>query len=91
MQVIQAAAQLVPKLAGAIPDKVTVGLRPYPADAQPIIGFMKELTNLYVAVMHSGATLAPLVGELVSEEIVSRQETELLGPNRNFSDQSYMY
>ena len=74
--------QLVPKLAGAKPDTVTAGLRPYPADAQPIIGFAQELTNLYVAVLHSSATLAPLVGKLVSEEVVSRQETELWGPHR---------
>lgn len=94
LQVIKMAAELVPELAGAISDKVTAGLRPYPADAHPILGFTQELPNLYVAVMHSGATLAPLVGELVTEEIVGKCEVELLAPyrpNRAFSDQTNVY
>ncbi|KAL0045603.1 hypothetical protein WJX82_011039 [Trebouxia sp. C0006] len=79
-QVIQAAAVLVPELAEAQPQQVTAGLMPYPVDAHPIVGFTKEWPNLYVAVMHSGATLAPLMGELVSEEIANKQEQDLLAP-----------
>ena len=45
---------------------------PYPVDAHPIVGFTKEWTNLYIAVMHSGATLAPLMGKLIADEIVNR-------------------
>ncbi len=81
-QVIKAAAVLVPELAGAETEQVTAGLMPYPVDAHPIVGFTKEWPNLYVAVMHSGATLAPLMGRLVSEEIVSKQEADMLAPYR---------
>jgi glycine/D-amino acid oxidase-like deaminating enzyme len=77
MQVIQAGAKLVPELLSAVPEQETAGLRPYPADAHPIIVSTKKLSNLYIAVMHSGATLASLVGELVSQEVVSREEAEL--------------
>lgn len=93
-QVIQAAAKLVPELAQAETQQVTAGLMPYPVDAHPIVGFTKEWPNLYVAVMHSGATLAPLMGELVSEEIVSTKEEDMLAPyrlQRDFTDLSHTY
>ena len=94
LQVIQAAAVLVPELAEAQTQQVTAGLMPYPVDAHPIAGFTKEWPNLYVAVMHSGATLAPLMGKLVSEEIVNKQEQDLLAPyrlQRDFADLSHTY
>ncbi len=94
LQVIQAAAVLVPELAEAQTHQVTAGLMPYPVDAHPIVGFTKEWPNLYVAVMHSGATLAPLMGKLVSEEIANKQEQDLLAPyrlQRDFADLSHTY
>jgi len=47
-----------------------VGYRPMPLDGFPIIGFTKSVSNMYVAVMHSGVTLAPLVGEMSTMEIM---------------------
>lgn len=94
MQVIQAAAELVPELAKAECDQITAGLMPYPVDAHPIVGFTKEWTNLYVAVMHSGATLAPLMGKLTAEEIVNRRDESVLAPyrlDRDFSDLTNRY
>lgn len=85
---------MVPQLAAAEVQQVTAGVMPYPADAHPIIGFAKGCPNLYIAVMHSGATLAPLVGKLVSEEIVSGERTDMLAPyrlEREFSDLSNIY
>ncbi|CCM77319.1 NAD(P)/FAD-dependent oxidoreductase [Rhizobium mesoamericanum] len=48
----------------------TVGYRPTPKDGLPIIGNCGQ-NGLYIAVMHSGVTLAPLVGLLASKEILS--------------------
>lgn len=48
----------------------TVGYRPTPKDGLPIIGNCGQ-SGLYIAVMHSGVTLAPLVGLLASNEILS--------------------
>ncbi|KAL3134135.1 hypothetical protein ABBQ32_008554 [Trebouxia sp. C0010 RCD-2024] len=93
-QVIKAAAQLVPELAKAECDQITAGLMPYPVDAHPIVGFTKECTNLYIAVMHSGATLAPLMGKLIADEIVNRKEEAVLAPyrlQRDFSDLRNVY
>jgi glycine/D-amino acid oxidase-like deaminating enzyme len=51
----------------------TVGYRPTPKDGFPIIG--NACDGLYIAVMHSGVTLAPLAGMLVAAEIL-RGETD---------------
>jgi glycine/D-amino acid oxidase-like deaminating enzyme len=53
-----------------IMDFLTVGYRPTPRDGFPIIGNC-GISGLYVAVMHSGVTLAPLVGTLAANEILS--------------------
>ena len=50
-------------------DFITVGHRPTPADGFPAIGRPDGVEGLTVAVMHSGVTLAPIVGELVAREI----------------------
>jgi len=47
-----------------------VGQRPMPADGEPIIGPVSEVPGLYVAVLHSAITLAPIVGRLVAKELV---------------------
>jgi len=43
------------------------GLRPVPQDGLPAIG---AIGGLYVATMHSGITLAPLVGKMAAQEIL---------------------
>ncbi len=53
--------------AEAIP--TPVGYRPMPLDGFPVIGFTEARPNLYIALMHSGVTLAPLVSEMAALEI----------------------
>ena len=67
---------------------------PYPVDAHPIVGFTEQCSNLYIAVMHSGATLAPLMGKLIAEEIVNRRDENMLAPyrlQRDFSNLTHCY
>jgi glycine/D-amino acid oxidase-like deaminating enzyme len=47
-----------------------LGVRPMPADGEPIVGPVAEVPGLYLAVMHSAVTLAPAVGRLVARELV---------------------
>jgi glycine/D-amino acid oxidase-like deaminating enzyme len=47
-----------------------LGVRPMPADGEPIIGPVAEVPGLYLAVMHAAVTLAPAVGRLVARELV---------------------
>lgn len=58
----------------------TVGCRPMPADGFPAIGRLEELQGIYVAVMHSGITLAPAVGLFVRDEILRGERNPLLAP-----------
>ncbi|MGO4436996.1 NAD(P)/FAD-dependent oxidoreductase [Rhizobium sp. RAF56] len=59
----------------------TVGYRPTPKDGFPIIGGVDGAEGVYVAVLHSGITLAPLVGRLAADEILG-MEQPLLSPFR---------
>ncbi len=57
---------------------VRLGTRPMPADGLPIIGPVPGVTGAYVAVMHSGITLAPAAGRLIAAEIVDGVEADEL-------------
>ena len=61
-------------------DFFTIGYRPTPADGFPVIGRPKAADSLYVAVMHSGVTLAPLVGLLAAREIATGNRDGGLSP-----------
>lgn len=54
-----------------------MALRPVPADGLPVVG-QGPIPGLWIAVMHSGATLAPVVAELLAAEIVEGSESPLL-------------
>ncbi len=58
----------------------TLGYRPTPRDGFPAIGRVGDRSGLYVAVMHSGVTLAPIVGEFAADEILKDQRDNLLAP-----------
>ena len=58
----------------------TVGYRPTPTDGFPIVGRPKGTSGLYVAVTHSGVTLAPAVGLFAAEEILQGHRNPLLAP-----------
>ena len=68
-------------------DRVTsidarVGWRPMPADGMPIVGFTPDAPGLYLAVMHAGVVMAPVVGRLATREIVAGNEAAALAPCR---------
>lgn len=63
-------------------ERVTLGYRPLPQDEMPVIGFSGAVSGLYVTVMHSGVTLAPIVGRLASEEIIDNARVDLLDAYR---------
>ncbi|MER8372750.1 FAD-binding oxidoreductase [Mesorhizobium sp. M1406] len=58
----------------------TVGYRPTPIDGFPIIGRAEGMDGVYVAVMHSGITLAPAVGLFAAREILEGERDPLLAP-----------
>ncbi len=58
----------------------TLGYRPNPADGFPAIGRPRNRAGLYVAVMHSGMTLAPAVGRFAAQELLEGVRDPLLSP-----------
>lgn len=76
------ATHYLPGLAGARAIPVPVGYRPMPRDGFPVLGFPEPVPNLYLALMHSGVTLAPLVGQLAAMEIVDGARVQTLAPYR---------
>ncbi len=58
-----------------------MALRPVPGDGLPVVG-QGPLPGLWVAVMHSGATLAPIVAELLADEMTGGPDSPLLAEFR---------
>ena len=57
--------------------------RPVPQDGLPVVGTIAE--GAYVAVLHSGITLGPIIAELVGKDIVGRldnADAAMLAPYR---------
>ncbi len=69
-RILARASVYLPELESATPVPVPVGYRPMPVDGLPVLGYTRAVPNLYLALMHSGITLAPLVGELATMEIL---------------------
>ena len=76
------ATQYLPGLATATAIPVPVGYRPMPLDGYPVLGFVNAVPNVYIALTHSGITLAPLIGELAAIEIVDNVQAEVLSAYR---------
>lgn len=58
-----------------------MAMRPVPSDGLPVAG-PGPISGLWIAVMHSGATLAPVVAELLAAEMAEGSESPLLADFR---------
>ena len=72
----------LPAIADAKAIPTPVGYRPMPLDGFPVLGFTESVPNLYITLMHSGVTLAPLVGEMATLEIVDDVRVDWFAPYR---------
>lgn len=74
LDVIQETANMalhyVPSLKQAKIVRAFSGIRAMPEDGYPILGNVPGVENLYVAATHSGITLSPLIGTLLTELIL---------------------
>jgi len=66
---VRRASEVPPAVAGARAEAARIGVRPYPADGVSAVGWMPGVSGYYIAVTHSGVTLAPFLGRAVAEEI----------------------
>jgi glycine/D-amino acid oxidase-like deaminating enzyme len=63
-----------------LPESHVVGRRPIPRDGFPAVGRPAGISGLYVAVMHSGITLAPAIGRFVADELLTSRRDSLIEP-----------
>ena len=61
-------------------DASTVAGRPVPEDGYPCVGRVPKIDNLYVATMHSGITLAPVMAMHMAGLMLDGVEAEALAP-----------
>jgi glycine/D-amino acid oxidase-like deaminating enzyme len=76
------AARFFPALRGVPVRRRILAWRAMPADRLPIVGPVPWLDELYVAVTHSGMTVAPALGRLVAQEVADGEPDGLLAPFR---------
>ena len=81
-RILDKIATLLPGARGAALQRLTLGFRPLPKDGFPITGFVPGVPDVYLAVMHSGITLAPIMGQLISREILDDNLLDTLAPYR---------
>ena len=74
--------QFLPQTQDVPIERVTLGYRVMPQDEYPILGFAKACPNLYIAATHSGVTLAPLIGQFATLEILDGVHVKTLEPYR---------
>ena len=86
-QILGIAEKYVPGILSAEIEDVFIGWRPLPLDGHPVLGRSPNQSSAYLAIMHSGVSLAPIVGELVAKEILSGEQApgiEEYRPGRDF-------
>ena len=78
-------------------DHFTLGKRPLPVDGRPKIGRLinqkgEKLNGIYLAVMHSGITNAPLAGKLGIDEVLTGKRNSLIRdffPQKTLTQEEY--
>jgi glycine/D-amino acid oxidase-like deaminating enzyme len=81
------AAEFATEIRAAEVDHVFIGWRPLPIDGHPVVGPSPNRPDVYIAVMHSGVTLAPIVGQRAARELLTGKpelSLEAYRPGRSF-------
>ena len=81
-ELLRRARRVVRGLDGASVAGYRVCVRPMPADGRSIVGWLPGAGGMYVAVTHSGVTLAAHLAELITAELVSGAAAAELAPYR---------
>jgi glycine/D-amino acid oxidase-like deaminating enzyme len=81
-RILERISTYLPAAKAATYDFLTLGFRPMPLDGFPVVGALPGVSDLYVAVTHSGVTLAPILGRYVTRELLGGEIVEPLAPYR---------
>lgn len=77
-QVARIAAEFLAEDLSLKVSSARVGIRPLPIDGLTVAGPIQASPGLYAAVTHSGVTLGPLLGELITEEALHERPAPAL-------------
>ncbi len=77
-RMIARAAFLYPDIGEPEPEGLRLGMRAIPGDGLSAIGPVPGITGYYAAVTHSGVTLAPWLGKVVAQEVVTGERVDML-------------
>ena len=81
-RLLEEAVRWLPGISGAEVAEIRRATRPVPPDGHPVLGFARDVGNVYIAFTHSGVSLAPLIGEFAAIEILDGARIEALEPYR---------
>ncbi len=81
-RILERIGRVMPGARGVTLDRLRLGFRPMPIDGFPIVGPAPGARNVYMAVTHSGITLAAILGRHVSREILAEAPVPALAPYR---------
>ena len=81
-RILERIATYLPAAKAGTLERLTLGFRPMPLDEFPVLGALPATPDVYVAVTHSGVTLAPILGRLVRREILGGEHVKWLAPYR---------
>lgn len=86
-RMLSVAKRFAPGIERATVEDVYIGWRPLPIDGHPVLGRSPARPDVYLAVMHSGVTLAPIVGQIAANELIGNVTADRLAefrPGRSF-------
>ena len=75
-ELVELARQRLRRTEAARVESAYIGIRALPADFMPAVGRVRD--GLYTVVTHSGVTLAPSLGDLVSGEVLRDEQSDAL-------------
>jgi glycine/D-amino acid oxidase-like deaminating enzyme len=81
-RILERIGTVMPGVRGVPLQRLTLGFRPMPIDGFPIVGPVPGAREVYMAVTHSGVTLAAILGRYVSREILTEARMPALAPYR---------
>jgi glycine/D-amino acid oxidase-like deaminating enzyme len=81
-RILERIGTVLPAARGIALERLTLGFRPMPIDGFPVVGPVPGARDVYVAVTHSGITLAAILGRYLSREIVTGVPAPALAPYR---------
>jgi glycine/D-amino acid oxidase-like deaminating enzyme len=82
IELVRRLCRLLPVIGDVKPEAVRMAIRPIPADSYSAVGPVPRVEGYYLAVTHSGVTMAPFMGAAVADEIVHERTIAALADFR---------